>query len=107
MARLSFMPSASERSDGSEFVMSKKVLFQAVIFTMLVQLFPSDFGANASTVPPELVKFQQTRTQIASDLAAPIAICVAHHDTDNPAFHGCMDWHSAVHGVWALSAYSW
>src|SRR5262249_48789535 len=26
-------------------------------------------------------------------------------DTRHPAFKGCVDWHSAVHGVWALIAY--
>lgn len=28
--------------------------------------------------------------------------CVARHDTGHPLFHGCVDWHSAVHGHWAL-----
>ena len=30
---------------------------------------------------------------------------VQRHDTVHPAFHGCIDWHSACHAVWALLAY--
>jgi hypothetical protein len=30
---------------------------------------------------------------------------VQRHDTIHPAFHGCIDWHSACHAVWALLAY--
>lgn len=29
---------------------------------------------------------------------------VLRHDTAHPAFHGCIDWHSACHAVWALLA---
>ena len=30
---------------------------------------------------------------------------VQRHDTIHPAFHGCIDWHSACHATWALLAY--
>ncbi len=30
---------------------------------------------------------------------------VVRHDTAHPAFHGCIDWHSACHATWALLAY--
>lgn len=30
---------------------------------------------------------------------------VLRHDTAHPVFHGCIDWHSACHGVWALIAH--
>jgi len=29
---------------------------------------------------------------------------VLRHDTNHPAFHGCIDWHSACHATWALLA---
>ncbi|MEI9993785.1 MAG: DUF2891 family protein [Rhizomicrobium sp.] len=29
---------------------------------------------------------------------------VQRHDTIHPAFHGCIDWHSACHAIWALLA---
>ncbi|MFV8753974.1 DUF2891 family protein [Nannocystaceae bacterium ST9] len=37
-------------------------------------------------------------------LAEPVLACVAEQDTEHPAFHGCIDWHSAVHGTYALHA---
>ncbi len=48
----------------------------------------------------------QARSEIARDLVAPIRQSVARKDTGHAAFHGCIDWHSAVHGVWALTAYA-
>ena len=39
-------------------------------------------------------------------LAAPIEACIVRHDTPNPAFHGCLDWHSAVHATFSLLAIS-
>lgn len=30
---------------------------------------------------------------------------VQRHDTVHPAFHGCIDWHSACHATWALLAH--
>lgn len=45
------------------------------------------------------------RARIAIDLARPIEDCVRRRDTRHPAFHGCIDWHSSVHGTWALLAF--
>ena len=39
-------------------------------------------------------------------LSEPILDCVDRPDTNHPAFHGCIDWHSAVHGTWSLLAIS-
>lgn len=39
-------------------------------------------------------------------LAVPIEACIARRDTGHPAFHGCVDWHSAVHATFALLAIS-
>lgn len=38
-------------------------------------------------------------------LAREPATHVLKHDTIHPVFHGCIDWHSACHGVWALLAH--
>jgi hypothetical protein len=43
---------------------------------------------------------------MARALVAPILAGVARRDTGHAAFHGSIDWHSAVHGVWALTAYA-
>lgn len=39
-------------------------------------------------------------------LSAPITECVVRDDTAHPVFHGCVDWHSAVHGNYALRVVS-
>ncbi|HLK75074.1 MAG TPA: DUF2891 family protein [Streptosporangiaceae bacterium] len=39
-------------------------------------------------------------------LAAPIEACIMRDDTAHPAFHGCVDWHSAVHATFSLLAIS-
>jgi hypothetical protein len=57
-------------------------------------------------VEPRPTALSRDRDQIALELSRPIAICVTHDDTSHAAFHGCIDWHSSVHGVWALLAYS-
>jgi len=46
--------------------------------------------------------FLVARADRLRQLAMPIAHCVARQDTGHPAFHGCIDWHSAVHATWAL-----
>jgi hypothetical protein len=50
--------------------------------------------------------FLEGREGYLRDLSVPILDCVARDDTTNPCFHGCIDWHSAVEGVYALLAIS-
>jgi hypothetical protein len=57
-------------------------------------------------MPDAWTTFQDHRVAYAADLAKQIEACVTRNDTSYPAFHGCMDWHSAVHGTWALAAYA-
>jgi hypothetical protein len=56
--------------------------------------------------PPSWEQFSSQRTVYLGQLGEPIEACVKNHDTEHPAFGGCYDWHSAVHGVWALFALS-
>jgi|GEM_PF-627697 len=42
------------------------------------------------------------RDQLLAPMVPIIARSIARKDTDHPVFHGCLDWHSAVHGHWAL-----
>lgn len=82
--------------------------FMLVAAVAVLGAFPlRDLHAQTIGIPPELARFEAERKAIALALSAPIADCVARADTDNPAFHGCIDWHSAVHGTWALIAYTW
>lgn len=58
------------------------------------------------TLPSTLAKFLESQETLAASFAGQAAGCVAKTDTAHPVFHGCVDWHSAVHGIWALIAYS-
>lgn len=42
------------------------------------------------------------RDKMLDQMAAVIKPSIQRHDTEHPIFHGCYDWHSAVHGHWAL-----
>ncbi|MBX2796527.1 MAG: DUF2891 domain-containing protein [Myxococcales bacterium] len=48
--------------------------------------------------------FAAARPRYLDELEAVIRAAVPRRDTAWPAFHGCYDWHSAVHGVYALHA---
>ena len=55
--------------------------------------------------PPGLAQLEARKAEIAAELAKAVRAAVARKDTGHAAFHGCIDWHSAVHGAWALAAY--
>src|SRR5215470_13317844 len=61
--------------------------------------------AEAARLPSFLAPLLERKRAIAGDLARQAAFCSRRKDTDHPAFRGCIDWHSSVHGVWALVAY--
>jgi Protein of unknown function (DUF2891) len=56
--------------------------------------------------PVSVGTLAEKKAQISLELSIPIAKCVERNDTGHPVFHGCIDWHSSVHGTWALIAYS-
>lgn len=66
------------------------------------------FTSTMSTaqIPPKLLALVQEKAKIALALSEPASRCVQRKDTRHAAFHGCIDWHSAVHGTWALVAYT-
>jgi hypothetical protein len=49
-------------------------------------------------------EFEQARIERLHTLAPVILSAVGNDDTASPMFHGCFDWHSAVHGVYSLYA---
>jgi len=67
---------------------------------------PETPPAPVVPVNPRWQKFLDGRNDALAALAQPILTCVARFDTSSAAFHGCIDWHSAVHGTWALLALS-
>src|SRR6202008_2949034 len=62
------------------------------------------FG-NTMSVAARFRTFLQQAPHWADLLAQVPAQHVLRHDTIHPAFHGCIDWHSACHAIWALLAY--
>ena len=72
----------------------------------------ADTGEGRDTAPAEDTgadmqpwqRFEEDRAEYLASLAAVVQQCVPRTDTTWPAFHGCYDWHSAVHGVYALHA---
>ena len=72
--------------------------------TRAVPPVPHSFAPGAVPGPSKGTSGEYGRSTIADleQLALPIMFCVDQHDTDNPAFHGCVDWHSAVHATFAL-----
>jgi hypothetical protein len=49
-------------------------------------------------------RLSAAREDLLRELSPPILSAVGNEDTPSPLFHGCFDWHSAVHGVYALYA---
>lgn len=56
--------------------------------------------------PASWESFCASRLDYLSALAVPIAEGIARRDTTHPAFCGCIDWHSCVHGHYALCTLS-
>lgn len=60
------------------------------------------WGSPAAAEEAPAVSPVPERDAVLGKMAAVIARNIARADTDHPVFHGCVDWHSAVHGHWAL-----
>ncbi|MBT9293151.1 DUF2891 domain-containing protein [Prosthecodimorpha staleyi] len=73
---------------------------------VLILATRSALPAETAPLPPEIEAVAAEARAVLPALAPPIADCIARHDTEHPVFHGCIDWHSAVHGHWALIALS-
>lgn len=50
------------------------------------------------------VELEERREELFHLLAPPILSALGNEDTPSPIFHGCFDWHSAVHGLYSLYA---
>ena len=64
---------------------------------------PTPAPGEAQFLVPDLVGGV---ADVPRTLSAPITECVVREDTAHPVFHGCVDWHSAVHGNYALRVVS-
>lgn len=75
---------------------------------ILIALTAAAAGCSAVSSPGS-GRVNRSAGPFAADLerlAAPIEACIMRDDTANPAFHGCVDWHSAVHATFSLLAIS-
>lgn len=73
------------------------------ILCLILMLLLVALPVSAQTeLEQKWANFQQNRSLYLKDLSATVASCVTRKDTSHPVFHGCYDWHSAVHGHWAL-----
>ena len=63
-------------------------------------------AGHADRAPVSWESFRASRIDYLSALAVPIADGITRRDTTHPAFCGCIDWHSCVHGHYALCTLS-
>jgi hypothetical protein len=77
-----------------------------MVWLTAVILGGSGSAGSAAQVPSSLAPLLEQKESIVSDLARQVAYCSQRRDNPQyPAFKGCIDWHSSVHGIWALVAY--
>jgi hypothetical protein len=77
---------------------------RAALAGLLFATTGASLALAAASLPAEVSEIASSRGEIARDLGGTIAKCVVRHDTAYPVFHGCIDWHSGVHGYYALTA---
>jgi Protein of unknown function (DUF2891) len=59
----------------------------------------------ASCAAPAQTTVRPRETEMARAFAEQAAYCAARNDTTHPVFRGCVDWHSAAHAHYALTAF--
>ncbi|MHC5038968.1 MAG: DUF2891 family protein, partial [Planctomycetota bacterium] len=83
----------------------------SVWFLVLALGIPLTFTpfVRAEGEPPEKPKAESPavtpvpgRDAILLRMGEIIRKAILREDTEHPVFHGCIDWHSSVHGHWAL-----
>jgi hypothetical protein len=77
-----------------------------VLFILMFSVVSSFAETSSEDLSGRFDRLKRDRRQILDDLALPIEQCVQRRDTRHIAFHGCIDWHSSVHGMWALVKYT-
>lgn len=79
---------------------------RALIVLALLMAGEAAVAAAEQSAAERLQALKEEKVEILNKLIEPVVRCVRREDTDHPAFHGCIDWHSAVHGTWALVKYT-
>ncbi len=76
-------------------------LFHIIYLTIFAVFSTHSTEVYSSQTQP----FADNKAQIALKLSKTVKACVSRRDTNHIIFNGCIDWHSSVHGMWALIAY--
>jgi hypothetical protein len=66
----------------------------------IIAIFPCSLFAQ--DVDSRWSEFNNNKISFLKDLSKSVYLCENRTDTTHPVFHGCVDWHSSVHGYWAL-----
>lgn len=77
-----------------------------IVLICLVFLLANAQDSLANELSPKLDALVTSKDRVANDFSEVIKKCVGRVDTNHILFHGCIDWHSSVHGNWALFALS-
>jgi hypothetical protein len=78
----------------------------ALALALVMALTTGATAAEAPSLDARLKALKREAPAQLAKLAATVAECVPRKDTDEEVFRGCIDWHSSVHGTWALLAYT-
>ena len=99
------VPTTSSATPGAEAVAATTLGPSPALESPTSSVAPSSTAARPSDsgVAAPLVRLTSDFESIARSLGEPIVDCVGRMDTTWPVFHGCVDWHSAVHAVFALN----
>lgn len=72
---------------------------------LAMTLLPANAGADESDTDEMWERFEADRTALYNELAPPFVECFQRRDSLidplSPIFHGCIDWHSAVHAAYS------
>lgn len=62
-------------------------------------------AVSANEIPPGLLTLLEQKDVLSQQFAEQASSCVSRQDTNHALFDGCIDWHSSVHGNWAILRY--
>ncbi len=84
----------------------RDLLILPFVLAVSVLMVGASLAATPTGLDARLASLRWHAKEQLAKLAALPAVCTQKHDTDHVVFHGCIDWHSSVHGNWALMAYA-
>jgi hypothetical protein len=105
------MPRSRPRTGRARFrslwvsALTTSILLTAAVFVPAGPLAAQEPESESDIIWRE---FQADRTALYNNLAPPIVDCFKRRDSlidpGSPIFHGCLDWHSAVHAAYSHHA---